>query len=110
MAHCGGYPGNARSAIIFSVTPRERAIEALSTWQRTDRNRDLNTLITILEAEFARLPGLDTVGAVMSAVRKQGWQKVPPEERRERMRALAKRPRRKQPGPTGTAPAAPSAK
>jgi hypothetical protein len=66
---------------------------AFCKWQREDRTRDLNTLARILEAEFAGTPDPNSVSAVMSRIRKQGWERVPAAERCEHMRALARRPR-----------------
>jgi len=86
-------PFTVRSATLLPVTVRDRIREAFCAWQRTDRNRRLDTLMKILEAEFTRVPAPDTVAGVMSEIRRQGWERVPAAERRERMRALAKRPR-----------------
>lgn len=91
--HLGGFALYRTVRYTVFVTVRERIVEAFCKWQRTDRDRNLDTLRRILESEFARTPAPDTVAGVMSAVRRRGWQRVPPAVRRERMRALAKRPR-----------------
>lgn len=75
------------------MTVRDRIREAFCAWQRTDRNRSLDTLTKILETEFADTPDPNSVRAVLSDIRRRGWQKVSPEERRARMRWVAQHPR-----------------
>ena len=76
------------------MTVRERILETFRTWQGIDRHHDdLNILARLLEAEFAQVPAPGTIGAVLSEIRRQGWQKVSPEQRREHMRWVARHPR-----------------